>query len=430
MLSSTLLLLLAATEPTHLSLVFGGDVIPHGEVKLAAQAHARSSPKEEGPVRPLNNEGWDELFAPLAPTFRSADLAVINLETPVTTAKKPFTGPLIFNAPPAMLQALAHSGVRAVSLANNHARDQHLAGLLETHQHLAAAGLQGAGTGPTAAAAWEPLLLQVRGVTVGLLSFTRLLNYFRNPESQDEPHVAYVPYAATPEEAHNARGLSTDELLERVRAAAARCEALFVLVHWGNEYQSQPRPEDRALAQALFEAGALAVVGHHPHVLQPVEYQRSSSGRRTLVAFSLGNLIANQDRHYVHGDPLRRGDKRDSLLLRVQLTRREPGAPVELESASLLPVWIDNNREQRLRGAKVPRLIQPVPIDSELQAATEQLAAMEAQGPARNKQERQAREQLERRKALLQSRRERILQLMPAELVASPSAPPTPPPGG
>lgn len=430
MLSSTLLLLLAATEPTHLSLVFAGDVIPHGEVKLAAEAHARSSPKEEGPVRSLNNEGWDELFAPLADTFRSADLAVVNLETPVTTARKPFTGPLIFNAPPAMLQALAHSGVRAVSLANNHARDQHLAGLVETHQHLAAAGLKGAGTGPTAAAAWEPLLLQVRGVNVGLLSFTRLLNYFRNPESQEEPHVAYVPYAATPEEAHKAQGLSTDELLERVRAAAARCEALFVLVHWGTEYQSQPRAEDRTLAQALFEAGALAVIGHHPHVLQPVEYQRTSSGRRTLVAFSLGNLIANQDRHYVHGAPLRRGDKRDSLLLRVQLVRREPGAPVELESASLLPVWIDNNREQRLRGDRVPRLIQPVLIDSELQAATEQLAALEAQGPARDKKERQARQELERRKALLQSRRERILQLMPPELVAGSSAPPAPPPGG
>jgi poly-gamma-glutamate synthesis protein (capsule biosynthesis protein) len=271
----------------------------------------------------------------------------------------------------------------------------------------------------------------VRGVNVGLLSFTRLLNSFRNPASQDEPHVAYVPYASTPEEVHAVRGLSTDELLERVRAAAARCEALLVLVHWGTEYQSQPREEDRALAQALFEAGALAVIGHHPHVLQPVEYQKTAAGRRTLVAFSLGNLLANQDRHYVHGQsPLRRGDKRDSLLLRVQLVRRGPGAPVELESASLLPVWIDNNREQRLRGTRVPRRIQPVLIDSELVAAAEQLAALEAQGPARDEEQREARKALEQRKVLLESRRERILQLMPSELVPGAPAPTAAPPQG
>ncbi|HEX8825629.1 MAG TPA: CapA family protein, partial [Archangium sp.] len=344
-MSAPLLLLvplLCVATPDRVELVFGGDVIPHGEVKEAAADHARTTSGDARPARTLNNEGWDHVFGPLADVLRTADLAMVNLETPVSGDPNARTRPLLFDAPPAMLRALATSGVDVVSLANNHAFDQRRAGIPATWKHLAEVGLRGVGSGPSEAAAWEPLIVERRGMRIGFLSFTRWLNGGSNPMEPDvSPHVAYVPYHGKA----SGSWLAPASAVELVRAASRRCDVLIVAIHWGKEYSHAPHPEDRRLAHALLEAGALAVIGHHPHVLQPIESYRTSSGRDTLVAFSLGNLIANQDRHYLHGrrSSEESGTKRDSLLLRLSLARPAPGAPVRLEGMSVLPVWIENN---------------------------------------------------------------------------------------
>lgn len=412
-LSALLLVpVLCAATPTRVELVFGGDVIPHGEVKKVATLHARrgAKPADGGAAPSLNHEGWDHVFGPITDVLRTADVGVVNLETPVTANPKAVTRELLFNAPPAMVQALASSGVKVVSTANNHARDQHPTGLLETLRHLDAAGLRHAGTGPSKAAAWEPVFMDVRGLRLGFLSFTRGLNGFSNPKDEAGPHVAFVPYP----ERRDHRGLKPEEAAEAVRAAAARCDALIVLVHWGTEYKDTPKPADRQLGRALLEAGAKAVIGHHPHVLQPLEAYSTADGRRGLIAYSLGNLVANQDRFYrpAPGGSGTAGDKRDSMLLRVSLVRPEPGAPVALEDVSVLPVWIENNAVGRSR--KEARNIQPVLIDREVEAVTERLAALAARPAPLDKATRAEKALLERRLAGAQYRRERILRMLPA----------------
>src|SRR5262249_49882316 len=159
-------------------------VIPHGDVQQAAEAHARAAPagQEGTPSGSLNNDGWDQIFGPIADVLRTADLAVVNLETPVTDNPKAVTKQLLFNAPSSMVRALAAAGVKLVSTGNNHARDQHLEGILETLRHLDEAGIQHVGTGASLEAAWEPVVLEVKGVRFGFLSFTRVLNGFSNPK--------------------------------------------------------------------------------------------------------------------------------------------------------------------------------------------------------------------------------------------------------
>ncbi|HYO74479.1 MAG TPA: CapA family protein [Archangium sp.] len=411
MLAQALLLvpLLYAAPPARVALVFGGDVIPHGEVKEAAADHTRTDSGDAGPARSLNHEGWDHVFGPLADVMRSADVAMVNLETPSTGNPLARTAPLLFDAPPAMLHALAAAGVDVVSTANNHVFDQRRAGAEATWKHLAEAGLKGVGTGPSEAAAWEPLIVEKRGMRIGFLSFTRWLNGARNPEEPEtSPHVAYVPYRGRV----NGSWRSPESAVALVRAAARRCDALIVAIHWGTEYSHTPHPEDRKLAHALLEAGALAIIGHHPHVLQPIESYRTSSGRDTLVAFSLGNLIANQDRHYVHGRRRQaEGSKRDSVLLRFSLTRPQPGAPVSLEGVAVLPVWIENNHYVALGRNRVPRHIQPVLIDEELRAIHERLLALSARARTQPLENRQERTTLERRLDMARYRRELILRI-------------------
>jgi poly-gamma-glutamate synthesis protein (capsule biosynthesis protein) len=401
--------LLCAAPSGRVELVFGGDVIPHGEVKEAAADHARADSGDAGPARSLNHEGWDHVFGPIADVLRSADLAMVNLETPISGEPLARTAPLLFDAPPAMLHALAAAGVDVVSTANNHVFDQRRAGAEATWKHLAEAGLKGVGTGPSEAAAWAPLILEKHGMRIGFLSFTRWLNGARNPvEPETSPHVAYVPYRGKVGGSWH----SPESAVELVRAAARRCDALIVAIHWGVEYSHTPNPEDRKLARALLEAGALAIIGHHPHVLQPIEPYRTTSGRDTLIAFSLGNLIANQDRHYIHGRRMEAdGRKRDSALLRFSLSRPQPGAPVSLEGVTVLPVWIENNHYVARGRGKVPRHIQPVLLDEELQAINERLVALTARALSQPREVRQERTALERRLDMARHRRELILRI-------------------
>ena len=388
-------------EATRVELVFGGDIIPHDGVKDAAAAHARAA---AGPLG-----GWDSVLEPIAGVLRSADVALVNLETPVSGDPKAPTAQLIFDAPPALPRALVDAGVDLVSVANNHAFDQRRAGVPLTWANLDAAGLPHVGSAPTEAAAWEPRVLERKGLRLGFLAFTRLLNGARNPENADvAPQVAYVPYAS---KKRPPGALTPEAAVELVRDAARRCDALLVSVHWGTEYQHTPRAEDRLLARQLLDAGALALIGHHPHVLQPVESYRTPSGRDTLVAFSLGNLLANQDWHYVHGAQAEaRGRKRDSLLLRLTLERTRPGGPVVLVGQSLVPVWIDSDHSVALRERERGARIQPVLLDEELARLDARLQALpETRRPTRaQKQERLT---LERRVDLARRRRALILRI-------------------
>jgi poly-gamma-glutamate capsule biosynthesis protein CapA/YwtB (metallophosphatase superfamily) len=410
------LLSAAPPAPARVELVFGGDVISHGDVLRTAAEHSRRAgpPVKGAPPPSLNHEGWDQLFGPIADVLRTADVAVVNLETPITGNPKAVTRELLFNAPPALAQGLAAAGVKLVSTGNNHARDQHLAGVVETLRHLEAVGLRHVGTGASREEAWAPVVMEAQGVRLGFLSFSRLLNGFSNPMEAMKPHVALVPYPRT------GRPPEVEQLLARVREAATRCEVLIVLVHWGAEYTVRPFPEDEALAHALIDAGAGAVIGHHPHVLQPLEAYTTKGGRRGLIAYSLGNLVANQGRFYAHTarGAGKAGDTRDSMLLRVSWRRREPGGPVVLDEVAALPVWIENNARTRKR--KQRRFIQPVLIDREVAVLEERLAAWEAGLPREMDGER-VRQGLEKRLALMKDRRGRILKRLPEGIgVAAP----------
>ena len=164
-----LALVCTAAPGASVELVFTGDAIPHDSVKRAARAHDRRAPDGGS----LNHQGWDDVFGPLAETFRRADLAVVNLETPLTVSKQPRRGELVFWAPPAMAQALAAAGVSVATFANNHSQDQSFAGIVETRRHLREAGLLTAGAGANAAQAWQPACVLKNGLKLCFLAFTR-----------------------------------------------------------------------------------------------------------------------------------------------------------------------------------------------------------------------------------------------------------------
>ncbi len=398
MTPSLLLLAVLSQSPARVTLVFGGDVIPHDPVKYVASTRARTG--EDG-----NNGGWDHVLGPLAPVLQRADFAVVNLETPIVVLKKYESGEMVFNAQPPLLAALKRVGVDVATFANNHCLDQHREGIVATREYLKAAELLSAGADVNEEAAWTPLVLEKNGLRIGLLAVSRWLNGFNNKKDPALPHVPAVPYASEP----IIGGHTVDALLATIRARAAEVDVLIVSIHWGTEYKFEPAAEDRKLAKAMLDAGAFAVIGHHPHVLQPVEFLERSAGGTGLVVFSLGNLVSNQDFADVNGT------KRDGLLVELELVRERPGAAVRLEAVRGVPIGTENTLG---RGKK--RNVPPLLLDDELAAIEERLIDLAGRTDAATKKERKT---LELRRQVAVDRRARIAGFVPAGMLDPPSAP-------
>jgi len=346
-------------ELAQVSFAVGGDVIPHEPVRAAAAAAAAGDP--------TNSQGWGALFSDVADIFHRADFGFVNLETPVAPAHSHGSKPFMFDAPVALLDGLKANGIKIVSFANNHVMDQGWPGFTETREHLRDEGLLFAGSGDTAAQTWQPVITEANGIKVGWLGMTRWLNGNRNPEKDDQPHVNFFPY---PGESGGAPGADEAQVLEAIKTARAQCDFLVVSIHWGIEYAPEPRPEDVETAHKFLEAGASVVVGHHPHVLQPVETYRTQDGRNTVIFYSLGNFLSNQSRSYVDGlMPDKDGDPRDSMIGLFSAVRKDygpAGIRVELGHVGILPVWGENNRNEIASGHAKTTIIRPILIDREL----------------------------------------------------------------
>lgn len=307
-----------AQPAPEVTLVATGDIMMHADVKQAAAEH-----------------GFDALWADLVPVWKGADVAFANLETPVAPTTGRSGKPYQFNAPEALPAALKEAGLQVLSTANNHAFDQGPKGVVETLQRLREAGLVPIGTGPTKAEAEQTVYLERKGLKLAFLGFSDIFNN----DLDGKPSHPWV------------RKLDLDTACAAVAEARTQADAVIVSIHWGIEDHHEPTDRQQEAAVRLVAAGADLILGHHPHVLQPVAWVYAG-GRKGLAAYSMGNFISNQNRIYRPTDPPVMGDERDGLLLRVIL-RKAPGG-VEIVRAEGDPLWCENNWRDR-KGGRIIR---------------------------------------------------------------------------
>ena len=328
----------APAAAAEVTLVATGDIMMHADVKEAAA-----------------QRGFAYLWAEVEPQWKAADLAFANLETPVA----PETGrpgkPYQFNAPAELPAALKAAGLQVLSTANNHAFDQGPKGVVETLRRLKDAGLEPIGTGATKAEADRALYLDRKGLRIAFLGFTDIFNN----DLDGKPSNPWV------------RKLDLDAACAAVAEARKRADAVIVSIHWGIEDHHEPTQRQQDAAAALVASGADVILGHHPHVLQPLAWVYAG-GRKGLAAYSMGNFVSNQDRVYRASDKPGMGDERDGLLVRVVL-RKAPGG-VEIASVEGEPLWCENNWRDRAGG----RAIRTVPILGAVQAQDADLPMLEA----------------------------------------------------
>ena len=213
-------------------------------------------------------------FASIEPPLGSADLSVVNVEMAISDRGTARDKTYVFRAPPAAAARIAAGGVRVANLANNHAMDYGPDALADTIDLLEAAGVTTIGAGSNIDEAYRYRVLTTRvGLSVAFVGASLIVpsNFAAGPTT---PGIA------------SAHSPDLARVLDSVRAAAAAADAVVVVVHWGIERNPCPNDAQRSLARQLLDAGADAIIGHHPHVLQPVVF----TGEK-LVAFSLGNFI-------------------------------------------------------------------------------------------------------------------------------------------
>jgi poly-gamma-glutamate synthesis protein (capsule biosynthesis protein) len=233
-----------------------------GDVMLGDSSHflgrgAGTLVRREGPQRP---------FAAVASLLAEGDLFFANLESPLSARRGERPWDRVYRAPTAAAAGLVRAACNVMSVANNHIREHGADVLAETHAALAAHGIAAAGYAPTGGDAGGSVTVRCRDVTVSF-HCESLVRDIAGP-------------AADPAAAAAALG---------ARLASDTADVRVVSLHWGDEYVDQPSAEQRRLARGLIDAGATLVLGHHPHVLQPVEEYGGG-----LIAYSLGNFICDQ----------------------------------------------------------------------------------------------------------------------------------------
>lgn len=225
---------------------------------------------DRGVDNTIERIGVEALFDGVRSVFDDADEVVINLECPLANRETPVNKKYIFRADTSYASQLRRAGVTIANMANNHTMDQGMMGLESTAEALQNAGIETLGYGESI----KPLVLHKKGIDVALFGSCTL------------PIENWI----------YGKGISQVSIFNLCSAIADyrktnRKAKIIIVLHWGVEMQTTPSPRQQIEARRLIAAGADAIIGHHPHVVQPA---RQISSR--TVWFSLGNFVFDQ--HY------------------------------------------------------------------------------------------------------------------------------------
>lgn len=225
----------------------------------------------DGPGAQIAAHGASYPWASVGPRLRAADLTFGNLECAVSLRGRAQEKTYVFRGRPSSLEAMrTAAGFDVVNLANNHAGDYGDTALLDTLRNVRRFGMLPVGAGATEAAAYRPQVVEALGLRVAFVGFSVILPYEFRAQGRNPGTAWGVP----------------DRVRDGVRRAAREADVVIATFHWGIERDRTEAPDQRRLARIALDAGATAVIGAHPHVLQPI---RRLPGR--LIAYSLGNFV-------------------------------------------------------------------------------------------------------------------------------------------
>lgn len=298
-----------SVTPGSLSLIAVGDNLMHNTLLSDAST----------------SDGYDftPFYSKIKPYVQAADIAVINQESPLGKGKA--EGYPSFNTPQACGDALVDAGFDVISQANNHIMDSTSSAVYDTMDYWdsqADKGVIRIGISRDADDRATVRYLKRNGIKVGFLAYTYGLNGAKLPESN--PDLVSL--------------IDKDTMKKELAAVKKKCDAVVVVMHWGEEYHETPNKEQEDLAEFLTENGATLIIGAHPHVCEPAGWVKSENGNRAFCIYSLGNFISGQNK----AETIVEG------MLQVTLTRDEDGT-VTVENPGVMPLVCTSSKFRSYR---------------------------------------------------------------------------------
>lgn len=218
----------------------------------------------------FDQKGPDYFFSGVKDVFQKDDLTIANLETTLTRAtKKSYKGPngagFFFKGDPSYTSILKAGSIEAVDVGNNHSMDFLEQGLNDTFNNLQKANIGAFGRG-------KSYVFETKGIHIGMLGYILL--------GCDDAELKQIK----------------EQITEQIAELRKTCQIVVVSFHWGIENEYDPTDLQREFGHYAIDAGADLVIGHHPHVLQPIEKYKDHYVFYSLGNFSFGGIFNPWDR--------------------------------------------------------------------------------------------------------------------------------------
>ena len=246
--------------------------------------------------QPDGSRNYDFLFNGIDAFLEKADIKIINQETIFGGNELGFHGYPKFNSPTEAGDAIANAGFNVVLQATNHTADQGISGMehcidfWKTHPDILVAGIHEPFTAESDKSRIP--LLKVGDYTFAVLNYT----YGTNSEIVSSEIKNRMDLLCAVDESNGKIDFKilNQQVLLDISEAKTLADIVIVCPHWGTEYSVTPSDIQEKFAMQMAEAGADAIIGTHPHVVQPVRWMQAANGNRALCYYSLGNYVSTQ----------------------------------------------------------------------------------------------------------------------------------------
>jgi hypothetical protein len=262
-----------------------------------------------------NGEKYDflSMIKPVQDYLKRPDISMANQETIMGGEEIGLSDYPQFNSPFDLGDDLQKAGVDLVTMANNHTLDRGEEAIRNAIAYYEKIDMPYTGSFKSEEDQQTIRVLETEeGISVAFLSYTYGTNGIPIPDGKE----------------YLVNLIDREQIKKDVSEAEKLADVTIVSYHFGQEYQRLPNQDQKDLAQFAADLGVDVVIGHHPHVLQPIDWLEGKDGKQTLVAYSLGNFLSGQYELY----------RRIGGILQFSISK--DGSNVKVHSPSFLPTFV------------------------------------------------------------------------------------------
>ena len=295
----TFTFLVAVAQESRVTLLFAGDAMQHMPQIYAAKTDS--------------GYNYNPVFELVKDKISSADIAGVNFET--TLGGKPYKGYPLFSSPNEYATALSNAGFNIFFTANNHALDTGKKGLEQTIRVIKEQGVKQTGTFQSKEQRElnYPLMIIKNGIRIAFFNYT----YGTNGLVVKEPNIVNLIDTLLIKE-----DLETAQLMNP--------DIMIAVMHWGEEYYTTPSLKQKEIAQYLFDNDVRIIIGHHPHVIQPIHTTSVNDSIIHTVFYSLGNFVSNQRKLHTDG----------GMFAEIVITKDIKDGSINISSVDYSLFWV------------------------------------------------------------------------------------------